>query len=214
MLERTVTGVDVIFRWVSRLALLNMLWLLTSLGGLVAAGVFPAVSAMLAVTRKWMMEGTEFPVVKTYFRHVKQDFWKANLIGWILTAAAILLYFNYEILHQWNSEFSVIVTAAFYFIVFLFLLVCVNIFPLFVHYEAGVGALFKNAFIIGFARLPLTLLFLVLLGGMVYFSVILPAAFLFFSGSLVSCTVMKLMLWSLQKVDAVATDTEQVEYSG
>ncbi|SFL48295.1 YesL family protein [Salibacterium qingdaonense] len=214
MLEKTVTGLDGAFQWLSRLALLNMLWLLTSLAGLVAAGLFPASSAMLAVTRKWLMEGTEFPTIKTYFRQVKQDFWKANLIGWILTAAAGLLYFNFEILLQWNDEFSMIVTAAFYFIVFLFLLVCVNIFPLFVHYEAGVKTLFKNAFIIGLARLPMTLAILVILSGMVYFSVVLPAGFLFFSGSLVSYTVMKLMLWSLRNIEAGISETEQVEYPG
>ncbi|MGY4691348.1 YesL family protein [Salibacterium sp. K-3] len=214
MLEKSVTVLDDIFRWISRLALLNLLWLLTSLAGLIAAGVFPALSAMLAVTRKWVLEGTEFPLIKTYLYQVKCDFWKANAIGWMLTGTAGLLYVNYEVLMQWDVPFSVVITAAFYFLVFLFLLVVVNIFPLFVHYEAAIGSLFKNALIIGFARLPLTIVFLFLLGGMVYFSAALPAASLFFSGSLVSFTVMKLMLWSLKKVDARIPAEEEMKYSG
>lgn len=201
VMQQQVNKIEELFQWLTRLAFLNMLWIGASIAGLLVAGSFPAVTAMLTVCRKWIIEGIEIPVFKTFINAFKQDFWKANIIGWILFLSAVILYVNFELLMNGTIDFSPIVVFAYYFLVILFAIVAVNVFPLYVHYEAPLFKLFKNAVIIGFARIPITLGLLVLIGGIIYLSLLAPAVIIFFSGSILSFTVMRLMMLTTEKID-------------
>ncbi|RSL33065.1 DUF624 domain-containing protein [Salibacterium salarium] len=214
MHDATVARIDDAFRWLSRLALLNLLWLVSSLAGLFVFGAFPALTAMLGVTRKWILDKSEIPIVKTYFKQFKNDFWKANAVGWIMIAIGSILYLNFELLLNLSMDFSIVVIFAFYFIIFLFSIVTINIFPLYVHYEASIINQFKNAFIIGMVRIPVTLVLLVLAGGIAYLGVIMPTVVLFFSGSLLSYTAMRITLFSVKKIDYQVKSINETSYTG
>ncbi|MBB6450920.1 putative membrane protein YesL [Geomicrobium halophilum] len=200
-MQQQVNKIDELFQWLTRLAFLNILWIGASIAGLFVVGSFPALTSMLTVCRKWIIEGTEIPVFKTFMNAFKQDFWKVNIIGWVLLISAVILYINFELLMNGIIDFSPIVVFAYYFLVILFAVVAMNIFPLYVHYDTPLFNLFKNAVVIGFARIPITLAFFVLIGGVIYFSLLVPAVILFFSGSLLSFTIMRIMLLTTDKID-------------
>ena len=73
------------FEWVTKLALLNLLWLLFSLVGGILLGIFPSTLAMFAVIRQWLQGDTQLSIRKSFWRYYKADFWKGNALGAFLS---------------------------------------------------------------------------------------------------------------------------------
>src|SRR5690625_7635570 len=70
--------------WVVRLVYVNLLWILFTVIGLGVLGIMPATAAMFAVVRKWLRGEDDFPIFTTYKDAYKEEFLKANLLGYIL----------------------------------------------------------------------------------------------------------------------------------
>ncbi|KPC99769.1 hypothetical protein LR69_02005 [Geobacillus sp. BCO2] len=76
--------------WITRLAYINLLWLVFTVFGLVILGIAPATVALFTIVRKWLLfHDHDVPVLKTFVRTYKGEFWRANRIGLLLMAAAI-----------------------------------------------------------------------------------------------------------------------------
>jgi uncharacterized membrane protein YesL len=88
--------VTVIYRiciWISKLAYINLLWILFSLIGLVVLGITPSTVGIFAVVRKWLREGIDHtPILQTYWTTYKKEFWRANLLGFVFLIIGIILY--------------------------------------------------------------------------------------------------------------------------
>lgn len=200
-MNQIVGKVDIILRWVTRIAYVNILWLVFTLLGLVAFGLFPATTAMLSISRKWLAGEVDFPYFKTFVQAFKADFIKANGLGWILTVIGGVLFLNYQIL-QSGTEFHISVIFAFYLFVFLYTVVLVNVFPIFVHFKAPLFVHFRSALIIGMIHFHITLAMMLVLIAMIYIASSYPTAILFFSGSLLATSYMWLILKSIDRVEA------------
>lgn len=65
-------------QWISRLAYLNLLWLIFISVGLVIFGVAPSTVAMFTIIRKWIQGEREMPIFSTFIEIFKREFWTSN----------------------------------------------------------------------------------------------------------------------------------------
>lgn len=192
--------ITVIYRiciWISKLAYINLLWILFSLIGLVILGITPSTVGVYAVVRKWQREGIDHtPILQTFWTTYKKEFWKANLLGFVFVFIGIILYFDLKFFYPqtgWASlllfSFS-IVLSFYYFIALLF------IFPIFVHYDLKFSQQLKYSFIIPLLRPSETL---IALAGVLAICLIVTtytSLIFFFSISLVSFITS----WAAQRI--------------
>lgn len=136
--------------WLSRFMYLHILWLAFTLLGLGFFGIAPATAALVAVTYKWFEDDSEIPIFKNFFSVYKQEFFKANGIGWIMFALNLFLYIDIRIARQLIQNyffyFSIIFIALFLFVVFLY------IFTVFARYDLKFSHYFRQAFLITIVR--------------------------------------------------------------
>ncbi|WP_042221596.1 YesL family protein [Oceanobacillus manasiensis] len=196
-----VTTLEKMMNWVARLAYLNLLWLLFSLRGLFLAGVFPATVAALGVSRKWLSGEQDIKIWKTFKEGYSTEFKAANALGWILTAVGSLLYVNYRVLLGLQETVSFLVPFAFYFIIIVYVLVIIWSFPLLAHYQTNIFQHLKNAFIIGFSKVHISLGIGILGFVSIYFSLEHPAFIPFFLFSAIAIMWMWAAMYVFKALD-------------
>ncbi|MFC4402675.1 YesL family protein [Gracilibacillus xinjiangensis] len=195
MNNRNITTIlDKAFVWITKLAFLNFLWIVFTLIGLGAFGIFPATSAILGVVRKWLMGNQTVPIRATFIKIYKEEFKYANTIGWILTILGFILFLNYRNLQTAQGELLFVIPFVFYLILFLYLTIVIWAFPLVVHNYASIIHQLKNALIIGISKIHITITIMLLLFSIMYFSLEFPVLLLFFSFSLLALVWMWLTL--------------------
>lgn len=143
-----MTAVNSFFDWITRIALLNVLWIVFTLLGAVILGLFPATTATFTITRKWVSGETDIPVVKTFWESYKKDFVQGNLLGYMLSVIAYVLYLDFVFLTVSPSNFVHFLTIPFVVIAFICTLTFLYAFPVFVYYEMKLFQVFKSAFFI------------------------------------------------------------------
>jgi len=205
---------DVFFRWVTRLAFVNVLWILFSILGLGVAGIFPATVAGLGITRKWLMGEKEIPIWKAFKTYFKSNFLKANLTGWLLSVIGVVLYLNYHVINQMTGDYLFISIFAFYLVVFFYFLIVIWVFPLLSHYEATIRQQIKNAFILGVGKIHYSLLMLLWLFVVLYISLEFPSALIFFTFSISMLGWSRLARGTLIKLDKQAEEVNERKVSG
>src|SRR5699024_2076240 len=75
--------------------LLNILWFILCIPIIT---IFPATTALYAVVRKWVTEGTDAGVFQIFFVSFKANFKKSFIIGLFWLLAGLILYFDLSIL--------------------------------------------------------------------------------------------------------------------
>ncbi len=199
--QQFVGSLDRILKIILQVAWLNLLWILSTLIGLVVAGFFPATTAAISVARKWVQKKEDIAVYSAFKQAYKKEFIKSNIIGWILTAMATILFINYQALLQLGDQVPIIVVFAFYFVIFLYSILVIWIFPLLSHYQSSVKQYFKNALIIGIKRMPITILIGIIIFGILYMSLRLPTMLLFCTVSLISLSLAFFSMREFEKID-------------
>ncbi|MFD1172321.1 YesL family protein [Oceanobacillus picturae] len=196
-----VTTLEKMMSWIVRLAYVNMLWLLFSLRGFLLAGVFPATVAALGVSRKWVSGEQDIKIWKTFKEGYTSEFKAANALGWILTAIGSLLYVNYRVLQGLQETVSFIVPFAFYFIIIVYILVIIWSFPLLTHYQTNILQHLKNAFIIGFSKVHISIGIGILGFISIYLSLEYPALIPFFLFSVIAIMWMWAAMYVFTALD-------------
>jgi uncharacterized membrane protein YesL len=79
---------------VYRLAYLNILWVATTVLGLVVVGFGPASYALAAYLDRWVRHGETPPPARTFWRLVREQTWHSILVGWILLGAGAVVLTN------------------------------------------------------------------------------------------------------------------------
>lgn len=188
-----------VFGWIMRLIYLNLLWLLFTVVGLIALGIFPATAAMFAVTRKWIQGETDVPIFTTFLESFKSSFIQINLVGYCLLLLGLFLYVD---LRFFQSSQQILLSLLTFFILFAFLVyftVLLYIFPVFVHFKFKTLEYIKYSFIIAVGR-PLQTITMIVGSFLVYLVLsIIPVLLLFLSGSLLSIVLMWIAIKSFPK---------------
>jgi uncharacterized membrane protein YesL len=138
-----------ICQWITRLAYINLLWLLFMILGLFILGAAPATVAMFTLIRKWIMGESDLPVFTTYWETYKKEFWKANSLGFILAGISIILYLDWRLISSLQGSLYPILMGCLIGVVFLFLVITLFIFPVYVQYEYKTLQYIKTAFLLG-----------------------------------------------------------------
>ncbi|MFC6465741.1 YesL family protein [Marinilactibacillus sp. GCM10026970] len=191
------TRLDITLTLIVNLCKLNLLWITFTLLGAIIAGIYPATTAALMVSRKWLLTKDYTVSVKEYFSLFKEEFVSANKSGILFTIAGLILFLNYNLLASSTLILPIIVPIAFYILLFSFITTLIWFFPLYVHRENSLLKQVRNAFIIGVLKIPITIIQMLSLFMLLYISLALPTMFLFFTFSIVVVFWMK---WGLKGI--------------
>lgn len=86
--------------WCFNIVLLNILWIVSSMTGLLIFGLFPATAAVFSVLKKMIMEDENAAVLSPFFKTFKSEFIKSNVIGYIFLIIGSILYVNLRIIES------------------------------------------------------------------------------------------------------------------
>lgn len=190
MHERLMQSVD----WISKLALLNLLWLLFTTLGLFVFGFFPATVAMFATIRSFFREDISLPLMKTFCQHFKENFVRS--IGYGLLTSLITLVGIVDIIYiqEIASRHSFILHIPIYLFLIFTCLTLLYLFPVFVHYDWPFFQTIKQAFLIMLIHPIQTLLMIVSVALSLYLMTFIPGVFFFFGGSFTALMISSITL--------------------
>ncbi|TSB45480.1 YesL family protein [Alkalicoccobacillus porphyridii] len=193
---------------VSVLAYLNILWIIFTLLGLIVGGFFPATVAMYTLIRRWLQTAELESPFKAFWQEYKKHFWSANLYGYIFFLTGTVLVVDLMILASLGTTFGYIVTSILTTFTIVFLLMSVFCLPVFVHFKGKPLQLVRKSLQLAIPCLPYALLSLLLTAVLLLILFFVPAAGVFFSGSIVALLNMKLFLSAIQRLEQKHVSSE------
>jgi uncharacterized membrane protein YesL len=151
IMDKKVRNADA-FEHFYKLMVINLLWFMVSLFGLVALTWMPATIAMYILIDQIMLK-EEFPPSKTFFIKFKDVYWKSQKVFILVLGIAFILYVdfaffyqNYQIIHPWISLVGLGISLL---LVIFFLFTLVHLAPVFIHFShLSVFKTVKMAFLI------------------------------------------------------------------
>lgn len=142
---------------VADLIILNIIFVVCSLP-VITIGA--STTALYYVTLK-MVKNEESYISRNFFKSFKQNFKQATPIWLLLLAAAMLLFFDFNIVSQTGDVgMFKFIRIGLYFILLLWSMVFVYVFPLLARFENTVKNTLKNALKMAICHFPWTILLL------------------------------------------------------
>lgn len=185
--------------WITRFAYVNLLWILFSLLGAVVFGLFPATTAMFAVTRQWLRGNTDEPVLKTFWDYYRKDFWKSNVVGLFVAGIAALIAIDILFIQANGGSGLGWTNVPLFAFMLLFLLFLFFLFPTFVHFDMKPGKVIKNAFLLMLVNPLHSVIILLCLVPLFFIMQLVPALAVIFGGSLYAFITMWVCLQAFDK---------------
>lgn len=184
-------GLYYFFDWITKFAYLNFLWLMFSLFGLIVLGFIPATFAMFAVVRKWHMGEHDKAIFKTFWNAYRDNFYKTNLMGYILVVIGYILSIEFQILRASDNVVYFIASYGVLALFILYFITLIYFFPIFVHFNLSSHEYIKWPFIIGVIH-PILTVFLTVAISIICYVILQSSVILLFlfGGSLVSFIIM------------------------
>lgn len=190
--------------WISRLAIVNVLWIIFTIFGLGIFGFGPATAAMSSVISRWISSDQSFSVFRHFTNVYRNQFLKTNLIFLSSALTGAVLVYNYFFIQANNLPF-------FYSVITIVmgmthLLISITIIPLYINNHVSILELFKTSalFVIGY---PLNSLVIVLaISGLILIQLFMPGLLFFFSGSAITFVVVLRIQKVLEKTKAIQAE--------
>lgn len=125
--------------WIFKILLLNFYWFIFSLLGLFVLGLFPSTAALFATIRQDIKSGEDIKLFRNFFHYYKQEFMKANILGYILLVSVVILLFNLQVIGYMDASIlnSTLMVMT-YILLAIIALVSVFIVPIYVHYDFSI----------------------------------------------------------------------------
>ena len=167
------------------LAYINAIWILFSLVGLVAFGIFPATTAMFAVVRKLIKDEEHFKIFPTFWTLFRTDFLKANGFGLIFLIVAYFFYFDFYFLQMNSGKFQFLFPVLI-FVLISGILTLLFFFPVYAHFNLSFFQYIKQSFLIAITS-PIEVIAIGASAGIIYMNaIIFPGIIPLFTGSVFS----------------------------
>lgn len=160
-MERLFGSDSVLFRVLEKSAdfvILNLLWVICCIP-IVTIGA--STTALYYVMLK-MARNEESHVAKMFFRAFRQNLKQGCILTIIFIAAGLLLYVDVTHIFSWQSDVKTLLLGIFVGIIVAALVIVSYAFPLLAQFENTIANTIKNAFMMGIANLPYTIVILVL----------------------------------------------------
>jgi len=173
---------------VSKLAYINLLWILFSLMGLLVFGIFPATIAMFTVLRKIVLK-QEFNMFSMFWTTYKKEFFKGNLLGIVLVMINVITYLSFSFYKESTGSMELFFYPMTIVMILIFL-TTLFVFPVYVHFNVRFLQIFKTSFI--FMSIYLLSSHSIALNSFVFILLMftLPAITIFFGGSIIGLIIM------------------------
>lgn len=142
---------------------LNILWLVCSIP-LITIGASTA--ALYTIMLK-MVKNEEGYIFRDFFKAFKSNFKQATIIWLILAVCGFICWFDYRVAGAMQGTAGTVMRSLFILVGFLLMSVSIYAFALTARYENTIRATFKNAVILTVAKLPYSLVMVIVSGGAV-----------------------------------------------
>ena len=209
MFQIITNGLYRFCEWITKLACLNLLWLMFTIAGLGVFGLFPSTTAMFTVTKKWLEEGEDVRLFKTFYHTFKEEFWRSNGLGIIITGISLIFYVDLKILTMMTDD-AYYVGIPLLSLLIICSVILLYLFPVYVHYKGTYLQLFKNAFLISVAKPFHTFTLIMSVLGLSYIVFYHITIVLFFSGSLIALVMTGLCQKAFQSIEVAKSKYQHV----
>ncbi len=155
---------NVVMRALSRVCdfiLLNILWMICSIP-LFTIGA--STTALYTVMLK-IVKNEEGYIVKGFFRAFKDNFKKGTIIWLIMSGIGIVLGFDVRLVFVMEPPIRTVFQGIFTILGFIWVCAVIYVFPLTARYENTIKNTLKNALLLSVAKLPYTILMVVVTAG-------------------------------------------------
>lgn len=187
------------------LAYINLLWILFSIVGLGIFGLFPATTAMYAITRKIIIGENNPKIFSMFWIYFKKDFLKANGFGVIIVITVYILYLDFMFVVQKN-DFQFLLPV-FLFILIAFIVTLIFLFPVYTHFNLRFFQYIKQSFFIAITS-PVELMAIIASAIAIYFLLTLfPGAIPLFSGSIFAYISTYLSFRAFERIEKKKKNT-------
>ncbi|WP_262021730.1 DUF624 domain-containing protein [Vibrio quintilis] len=134
--------------WITRLAWLNITWLVFSILGCGIFGILPATVMVCLMIRRYL-NGTARVTIKEMWSVYIQEFIRCNKTGWLvlLPAFSLLWYVRWGVLHL-NDKFVVVVLCCIPLIILAFVVVFCALIQMSIYDTNSVKDNLKNALVL------------------------------------------------------------------
>lgn len=171
--------------WISRLAIVNLLWLLFSIP---IVTFIPATDALFQVMNDWSNGELHKPIFRTFFYYFKQNFWSSFKLGLLFCLVAGILSLDIWFLTVYgrdNTGLQIYKYALYTFGVILGLTTLYS-YPLTKKVNLPIARLYLSGLVLMISQPLVSLGLLVSVGVLVLVLLKWPALFFFFSASVVA----------------------------
>lgn len=186
--------------WIWRIIQLNIIWIFHILLGGIVLGLFPATVAMFATTRKWLKGGIDYPMLQEYRAYYKDNFWKANALGWIYLLIGSFLVMDLLLVTQIQGVVALISTMIILFILVIYVFSFLYFFSYYVHFQQTFRNYLFQPFIITLISLKHNLLIAIGLMMIGYLIQQFPGLIPFTLGVMPAYWVMKISMNRFKEV--------------
>ncbi|NYE09013.1 putative membrane protein YesL [Bacillus niacini] len=180
--------------------LLNLLWIIFSLPVIT---VFPATVAMFGILKEWK-NGSEPPMLSTFFSIFKKNILKSSFIGVIQIVCSIIFIVDFQIIWNMEGNLKLILFPVLMLLGFIFISTSLYLYPIMAKYDMPLKLLVKKAFFLSAARPFSPLMMIVIFVIMIFICTI--ARFLPFVCAFSICGVINYRLVSstIEKANKIA----------
>lgn len=194
---------------ISKMAYVNLLWILFTVLGLGIFGFMPATVALFTVTRKWVMGEWDIPVFKTFWQTYRKEFFKSTLFGVVLFGIGYIIYVDLVLLP--TGGLFVLLRGGIFVCGLLYAIVLLYIIPVYVHYDWKRSLHVKYALLVGASHPHYTLLILIGIAGLYYSIATIPGLIPFFSVSVLAYIIMWTSYKVIRKMEVSQVAREELE---
>ncbi|MBP1969334.1 putative membrane protein YesL [Virgibacillus natechei] len=159
MIEREgfLGGLYTIMEWITRIAYVNILWIVFTFLGLFILGVAPATVSMFTITRKWVKGNTDSKIFVTFWDTYKTEFVRSNVLLWPLIIIGYILYIDFQYLTYVEGYLFLVMLFIFINVTIIYLITLLYIFPVYVNFQYSLVQNYKYAFMIGISKPLITI---------------------------------------------------------
>ncbi|MEH7179295.1 YesL family protein [Neobacillus vireti] len=204
---------NTIMEWIMRFFVLQLIWILFTLVGLVIGGIFPATFSMFAICRKWLNKQTEFPIFRTFWDLYRKGFLKTNLLGWVTTLTGCSLYYYFQLFKGGEGTIDLVLLIVVWIAGILYLMTALLMIPVYVHFDIKLINVVKYALIIAISNPFHCLSMAALIAGFCMVMVLVPALIPFFSFSVLAFGLMWMAKSAFTRLEQKVAKLEKINNS-